>query len=87
MKLKKEIVLGNIDGNDFAIATGKLSKKFHGLINNNKTAAYIFQLLKTEQTEDSIVSAMCEKYDAPESVIRNDVREVLAQLKELGILE
>ena len=34
MKLKKEIVLGNIDGQDFAIATGSLSDKFHGLINN-----------------------------------------------------
>ena len=45
MKLKKEIVLGNIDGQDFAIATGSLSDKFHGLINNNKTANYIFQLL------------------------------------------
>ena len=43
MKLKKEIVLGNIDGQDFAIASGSLSDKFHGLINNNKTANYIFQ--------------------------------------------
>ena len=32
MKLKKGIVLGNIDGQDFAIATGKLSKDFQGLI-------------------------------------------------------
>ncbi|MBR3150198.1 MAG: PqqD family protein [Eubacterium sp.] len=87
MKLKKGIVLGNIDGNSFAIATGKLSKKFHGIINNNKTANYIFELLQTEQTEDSIVEAMCKKYDADEFVIRNDVREVLNQLGELGILE
>lgn len=87
MKLKKEIVLGSIDGKDFAIATGKLTKKFHGIINNNKTANYIFELLQKEQTEDSIVKAMCEKYDAPEDVIRNDVKEVLNQLSELGILE
>ena len=87
MKLKEEIVLGSIDGKDFAIATGSLSKRFNGLINNNKTAAFIFQLLKTEQTEDSIVSAMLEKYDADEAVIREDVKEILAQLKELDILE
>lgn len=87
MKLKKEIVLGSIDGKDFAIATGSLSKKFHGLINNNPTANYIFQLLQKEQTEDSIVKAMCEKYDAPEDVIRADVKEILNQLDELGILE
>ncbi len=87
MKLKKGIVLGNIDGKDFAIATGKLGKKFHGLINNNKTAAYIFELLQTEQTEKSIVDAMCEKFDAPRDVIESDVNEVLNKLDELGILE
>ncbi|MBQ7202697.1 MAG: PqqD family protein [Eubacterium sp.] len=87
MKLKKEIVLGNIDGQDFAIATGKLSKDFHGLINNNKSAAYIFELLKTEQTEESIVDAMLAKYDAPRDVIEADVKEVLDKINSLGILE
>ncbi len=87
MKLKKEIVLGNIDGNDFAVATGKLSKKVHGLMNNNKTAAYIFELLKKEQTENSIVDAMCEKYDAPREVIAEDVHELIKKLDELGILD
>lgn len=87
MKLKKEIVLGSIDGKDFAIATGKLSKKFNGIINNNPTANFIFNLLKTEQTEDSIVSAMLEKYDAPEEEIRNDVKEIIEKLNEIGILD
>lgn len=87
MKLKNEIVLGSVDGKDFAIATGSLSKKFHGLINNNPTADFIFKLLQTEQTEDSIVSAMVEKYDASEEVIRADVKEILSQLKDMGILE
>jgi len=87
MKLKKGIVLGNVDGNSFAIATGKLASKLNGIINNNKTAAYIFELLQTEQTEDSIVEAMFAKYDAPKDVIRADVKELLAQIDALGILE
>ena len=78
---------GNIDGKDFAIATGSLSKTFNGIINNNPTANYIFTLLKTEQTEDSIVQAMLEKYDAPEDVIRADVRELLDVIRKAGILE
>lgn len=87
MKLKDEIVTGNIDGKDFAIATGKLAAKFNGIINNNPTAGFIFNLLKEEQTEDSIVAAMLEKYDAPEEEIRADVQELMIQLKELGIAE
>lgn len=87
MKLKKGIVLGNVDGNSFAIATGKLASKLNGIINNNKTAATVFELLQTEQTEDSLVEAMFEKYDAPKDVIRADVKELLAKMDELGILE
>ncbi len=87
MKLNKDIMLGNIDGKDFAIATGELAKTFNGIINNNPSANFIFNLLKTEQTEDGIVAAMLEKYDAPEDVIRADVRELLEVLRNAGILE
>ena len=87
MKLNKDIMLGNIDGKDFAIATGKLAKNFNGIISNNPTANFIFTLLQTEQTEDSIVSAMLEKYDAEEAVIRADVKEIIEKLKKLDILE
>lgn len=87
MKLKKGIVLGNIDGQDFAIATGKLSQTVSGIINNNETANYIFKLLQKEQTVDSIVSAMTERYDAREEEIRADVNEIIAKLDEYGILE
>ena len=87
MKLKKGIVLGNIDGQDFAIATGKLSQTVRGIINNNETANYIFKLLQKEQTVDSIVSAMTERYDASEEEIRADVNEIIAKLDEYGILE
>ena len=48
MKLNKDIMLGNIDGKDFAIATGNLSKSFNGIINNNPTANYIFTLLQLD---------------------------------------
>ncbi len=87
MKLKKGIVIGNIDGQDFAIATGKLANEFQGLINNNPTASYIYNLLQEDQTEQSIVDAMCAKYDAPREEIEKDVHEFLAHIDSFGILE
>ena len=51
MKLKDGMVLGHVDGEDFAIATGKAMKHFNGVIHNNPTAAFLFELLQTEQTE------------------------------------
>lgn len=88
MKLKKGIVLGNIDGQDFAIATGKLSQTVSGIINNNESANYIFKLLQKEQTEDSIVDAMMSRYEGvDESTVRADVKELLEKLDEYEILE
>ena len=87
MKLKKGIVLGNIDGQDFAIATGKLSNELSGIINNNETANYIFTLLQKEQTVDSIVSAMADRYDAPKEEIENDFNEFIETLNSYGVLE
>lgn len=87
MKLKDGIVTNSIDGENFAIATGKASKEFNGLVKNNTTAAFIFELLKKEQTENSIVSAMLEKYDIDEPTVRADVRELIELLKSKNLIE
>lgn len=87
MKLKDGIVLGNVDGENFAIATGKAMKQFNGVIHNNKTAAYLFELLKEEQSEDSLVAAMLDRYDVDEDTARADIREVLEIMKNAGVLD
>lgn len=87
MKLKDGIVLGNVDGENFAIATGKAMKQFNGVIHNNKTAAYLFELLKEEQSEDSLVAAMLERYDVDEATARADIREVLEIMQNAGVLD
>lgn len=87
MKLKDGIVTNSIDGESFAIATGKAAKDFNGLIKNNPSAAFVFELLKTPQTEDSIVKAMLEKYDVDEVTVRADVKELLDVLKSKNLIE
>lgn len=87
MKLKNGIVTNSIDGESFAIATGEAAKDFNGLVKNNPTAAFIFELLKTEQTEDSIVAVMLEKYEVDEPTVRADVKELLALLKSKNLIE
>ncbi len=87
MKLKDGIVTNSIDGESFAIATGKAAREFNVLIKNNPSAAFIFELLKTEQTEDSIVAAMLEKYEVDESTVRADVKELLELLKSKNLIE
>lgn len=87
MKLKDGIVTNSIDGENFAIATGKAAKEFNGLVKNNPTAAYVFELLKKEQTMDSLTAAMLEKYEVDEVTLRADLEELIAQLRSKNLIE
>ena len=63
------------------------SSSFAGLIRNNKTAAFIVECLKEETTEEKIVEAMFEKYDAPKDVLAKDVADVIEKLRKVGALD
>lgn len=87
MKLKKGMIIDNAGGEFIAVATGEASKSFNGLIRNNKTANFLFQQLMTDKSEQQLVDALLTKYDVTEEVARADVRRLLGQLKEVGLLE
>ena len=54
----------------------------------NDTGAYIFNMLKSDVTEEEIVAAMKKDYeDAAEEEIRETVSEFVGKLKEADVLE
>ena len=63
------------------------SSSFAGLIRNNKTAAFIVECLKDDTTQEKIVEAMFEKYDAPKDVLAKDVSDVIEKLRKVGALD
>ena len=71
------------DGEQILLDT---SSSFAGLIRNNKTAAFIVECLKEDTTEEKIVEAMLEKYDAPKDVLAKDVSDVIEKLRKVGAL-
>lgn len=87
MKLKDGIVLHSFDGEYIAVPTGKIAENFYGVVQNNKTAQFIYEQLLENTTVDKIVDAMCDKYDAPRDVVKTDVLEVLAQLRSADLLD
>ena len=84
MKLKDTYITHDSDGEQILLDT---SSSFAGLIRNNKTAAFIVECLKEETTEEKIVEAMFEKYDAPKAVLAKDVSDVIGKLRKVGALE
>ena len=85
MKLKDTFVTHTSDGEQILIDAG--GKNFVGLVRSNKTAAFIVDCLKADTTKDAIVDAMCAKYDAPQSVIAQDVEKILGKLRSIGALD
>ena len=84
MKLKDTYITHDSDGEQILLDT---SSSFVGLIRNNKTAAFIVECLKEETTEEKIVEAMFEKYDAPKDVLAKDVSDVIEKLRKVGALD
>ena len=84
MKLKDTYITHDSDGEQILLDT---SSSFAGLIRNNKTAAFIVECLKEDTTEEKIVEAMLEKYDAPKDVLAKDVSAVIEKLRKVGALD
>ena len=84
MKLKDTYITHESDGEQILLDT---SSSFAGLIRNNKTAAFIVECLKEEITQEKIVEAMFEKYDAPKDVLAKDVSDVIEKLRKVGALD
>ena len=84
MKLKDTYITHDSDGEQILLDT---SSSFAGLIRSNKTAAFIVECLKDDTTQEKIVEAMFEKYDAPKDVLAKDVSEVIEKLRKVGALD
>ena len=56
------------------------------MITLNATAAYLWELLETEQTVDSLVAGLMERYEVEETLARKDVIAFVERLNPTGAL-
>ena len=88
MKLTYNFVTNEVADKIVAVAVGGDLEKFNGFIKMNDTGAYIFNMLKSDVTEEEIVAAMKKDYeDAAEEEIRETISEFVGKLKEADVLE
>lgn len=85
MKLKKEFVTQEIDGEQIMVSVG--NSGFCGLVRSNASAAFIVDCLKEDTTKEEIVQAMLERYDASPEIIEKSVAEILSTLEKIGALD
>ena len=84
MKLKKEFVTHKTGEEQLMICVGG---SFNGMVRSNSTAGRIIDLLAEETTEEKIVDAMLEIYDADRERIAKDVAKVIADLRKIGAID
>ena len=87
MKLKKGLILHDVGGEHVMVATGKLAKKFNGMVRNNETAHFIMQQMQVDTTEEEIVNKVLSNYEGDRKVVEESVRAVVEQLRQAGLLD
>lgn len=85
MRLKPEYVTTDVATETVLIPTGE--SEFHGVVRGNKTFAAILDLLSEDTTEESVIAAMHERFNAPQGVIEADVARALSELRKIGAIE
>ena len=86
MKIVEGFCLRRIMGESIVVPTGAAAAKLSGIAALNETGEFLFQLLQTEQTEETLLAAMLEEYDVPAEVAAADIREILDTLRRFDLL-
>ena len=85
MKLNKNFLTHNVDGESLLVPTS--AADFSGIVQGNKTLGAVLELLKTDTTEEKLISALRARFDAPEGIIERDVVRALSELRRIGALD
>lgn len=86
MNVRKQLVKRTIAGDVILVPVGDSSLELKGLLTLNESGERMWDLLLQCDTEEALVQHMLEEYEVDEATLRTDVREFLAQLRQLEIL-
>ena len=85
MKLKREYVAHDAGAESVLVPTGDAG--WAGVVRGNRTLGVILSLLHEDTTEEAVVAAMRERFDAPEGAIERDVAHAIEELRKIGALD
>lgn len=88
MKLKKGFVLRDVAGEKIVSAEGLEQINFNKLITLNPTAAYLWeQVYGSEFDEHRLADLLTDRYDIDRETALADVRQLLTDWTETGVME
>lgn len=81
MKRSNDFLLKNVAGKLVLVPVGKAAVSFPGMITVNPAGQFIWELLETEQTLDSVTQAMTARYEVDAETAREDAKVFIDRLK------
>lgn len=86
MHIVPGFVVRQIAGETVAIPAGAAARALSGLLALNGSGKFLFELLQTEQSEDTLVHSLLDQYEIDEATAKADVAEFLETLRSSGVL-
>ena len=87
MKIKSGFVVRKIANQYMAVPVGARAKELHGMIGLNETAAFLWEQLKEERTEEELAELLYNEYEISEEKALETVQRFCKELQEEGVLE
>lgn len=84
MKQNSAFLLREVAGTLVIVPVGKAAAAFSGMITANTTSAYLWKLLETEQTAQTLTQALIDRYEVEEARAQADVEAFVQKLKMVG---
>ena len=86
MKLKKELCLRSVCGDDILVPVGSAVDEFHGLFFLSPVAAAVFKAIQNGAEEPEILRLVLDEFDIDEPTAKADIDEFLNELRKLDII-
>lgn len=87
MKRSANFLLREVAGKQIVVPLGAAAAQFQGMLTLNATGVYLWQLLEQEQTEETLVQNVCNRYEVDTQVARKDITAFIKNLRAVGALE
>lgn len=86
MRIVSGFIVREIAGDTVAIPSGDSAHRLSGLIALNESGKFLFELLQSDQTEDSLIHALLENFEVDPSTAQQDVADFISMLRENDLL-
>lgn len=86
MRIVSGFLIREIAGETVAIPSGEAAHHLSGLVVINDCGKFLFDLLQSEQSEESLISALTDEYEVDRVTAGADVAEFLQILRENNML-